>query len=237
MSTQRASTCRKKAKSADSLAPSANAPTALPVEQIPAGVAQRMTMPQQLTPHDVQYLQRKMGNRAVAQLLGRGSPQRPQSPPDVLRSSVKVGPANDRYEREADQIAASLNLPKSAQPAQSPTSALQRAPVVGVQGGTADSGIKSRLRQSKGGGSLLSNDIRRTLEPKLGADLSKVKVHTGKDAAQLSRDLGAQAFTHQNHIYYGAGQSPSDIQLTAHEAVHTVQQGAVQQNGEAVQTM
>ena len=39
--------------------------------------------------------------------------------------------------------------------------------------------------------------------------------------------MGAKAFTHGNHIYYGAGQSPHDLKLTAHEAVHTVQQGGV----------
>jgi len=46
---------------------------------------------------------------------------------------------------------------------------------------------------------------------------------------QLNRDLGAKAFTHKNHIFYGAGSSPNDMKLTTHEAVHTIQQGAVQQ--------
>jgi hypothetical protein len=31
--------------------------------------------------------------------------------------------------------------------------------------------------------------------------------------------MDAKAFTHQNHIYYGKGQSPSDLKLTAHETV------------------
>jgi hypothetical protein len=154
----------------------------------------------------------------------------------VVQASLEVGPANDRYEREADQIAGRFNASGSGRSADrhksgtsAPISRLQRAPVVGREGGAADSGIESRLRNTKNGGSPLADNIRQTLEPKLGADLSSIRVHTDPNAVQLSQDLGAKAFTHENHIYYGPGQSPSDLRLTAHEAVHSMQQGAVNQ--------
>src|SRR5262249_5167434 len=57
-----------------------------------------------------------------------------------------------------------------------------------------------------------------------GADFSGVRVHTGSDSTQLNRSLSAQAFTVGRDIYYGAGKSPTDLSLTAHELTHVVQQ-------------
>jgi hypothetical protein len=98
---------------------------------------------------------------------------------------------------------------------------------IGPEGGALSGDMERRLRASQSGGSHLPSTVRRAIEPKLGADLGSVKVHTDRTAAQLNRDLGAKAFTHGNHIYYGAGHTPNDVKLTAHEAVHTVQQGGV----------
>ena len=53
-------------------------------------------------------------------------------------------------------------------------------------------------------------------------------VHTGSDALQLNQLVGAQAFTHGSNIYFGAGHSPTNLNLTAHELIAVVQQtGAV----------
>jgi hypothetical protein len=40
----------------------------------------------------------------------------------------------------------------------------------------------------------------------------------------MNRELGAQAFTHGSDVYFGAGKSPGNNQLTAHELTHVVQQ-------------
>jgi hypothetical protein len=40
----------------------------------------------------------------------------------------------------------------------------------------------------------------------------------------MSRSLNARAFTHHEHIYFGAGKAPAKDALTAHELVHVVQQ-------------
>jgi hypothetical protein len=54
-------------------------------------------------------------------------------------------------------------------------------------------------------------------------------VHTGGDAVQMNRELGAQAFAHGSDVYFGAGKSPGNNELTAHELTHVVQQtGGVQ---------
>jgi hypothetical protein len=102
-------------------------------------------------------------------------------------------------------------------------SGLQRA-----SGGSsvASSSIESRLASSKGGGSALPKDVRSFMEPRFGADFSNIKVHTDSNAVQMNKELGAQAFAHGSDIYYGAGKSPGNNELTAHELTHTIQQGA-----------
>src|SRR5262249_13795921 len=88
--------------------------------------------------------------------------------------------------------------------------------------------VETQLRQSKGRGSPLPNSVRTYMEPRFGADFSGVRVHTGSDSTQLNRSLSAQAFTVGRDIYYGAGNSPTDLSLTAHELTHVVQQDGVQ---------
>jgi hypothetical protein len=97
-------------------------------------------------------------------------------------------------------------------------------------GGTQASGdLESRLNASKGGGSALAPEVRAFMEPRFGADFSSVRVHTGVEAVQMNRELGAQAFAHGSDVYFGAGKSPGNNELTAHELTHVVQQtGGVQ---------
>jgi hypothetical protein len=103
---------------------------------------------------------------------------------------------------------------------------------VGPEGGPLQGDLESRVRQSQNSGSALPSNVRSAIEPKLGADLGQVRVHTDSTAVQLSQEMGAKAFTHKNHIFYGKGHSPSDLKLTAHEAVHTIQQGAISQTSQ-----
>ncbi len=86
------------------------------------------------------------------------------------------------------------------------------------------SNVESQLSASKGGGSPLSDEVRAFMEPRFGADFSSVKVHTDGAAVQMNKELGAQAFAHGSDIYYGAGKSPGNNELTAHELTHVVQQ-------------
>lgn len=64
----------------------------------------------------------------------------------------------------------------------------------------------------------------------IGADFNGVRIHTGEEATQMNRDLGAQAFTHGNDIYFNSGKydpsSTNGKRLLAHELTHVVQQGA-----------
>jgi hypothetical protein len=93
-----------------------------------------------------------------------------------------------------------------------------------IDGNQASGDLESRLNASKGGGSPLSEDVIQFMEPRFGADFSGVRVHTGGEAVQMNRELGAQAFTHGSDVYFGAGKSPGNNELTAHELTHVVQQ-------------
>ncbi|TPN83944.1 eCIS core domain-containing protein [Aquimarina algicola] len=94
---------------------------------------------------------------------------------------------------------------------------------------TGSSTLQSQLNSSKGKGSPLSDTTRSSMESAFGADFSSVRVHTGSDAVQMNKDLGAQAFTHGSDIYFNENKydtnSNSGNHLLAHELTHTIQQG------------
>ena len=108
-------------------------------------------------------------------------------------------------------------------------------------GGSTGLSVESRLNSSKGGGSPLPDGAKNKMESGFGSDFSNVRVHTDSNAVQMSKDLGAQAFTHGNDIYFNEGKydtsSTSGQHLLAHELTHTVQQnGSVQKKPEISQT-
>lgn len=88
----------------------------------------------------------------------------------------------------------------------------------------AGADVESRLNQSKGGGNPLPEPVREYMEPRFGMDFGHVRAHTDNTAVEMNRDVRAKAFTHGADVYYGAGQSPGDLELTAHELTHVVQQ-------------
>ena len=98
----------------------------------------------------------------------------------------------------------------------------------GNGGFAASENIETRVKSSKGGGGPLPDETRDFMEERFGNDFSGVKVHTGSDAVQLSKDLGAQAFTHEQDVYFNSGKySPHTDEgkkLLAHELTHTIQQ-------------
>jgi len=173
-----------------------------------------------------------------------------------VQRQLTVGAVGDKYEQEADRVAAQvmrMSIPPDNSPqvqrfgeednpvrrwslAQSITPVVHRQVDEQVQmrelvqrafqvGGNAASGdLESRLNASQGGGNALAPEVRAFMEPRFGADFSSVRVHTGSEAVQMNRELGAQAFTHGSDVYFGAGKSPGNNELTAHELTHVVQQ-------------
>jgi hypothetical protein len=81
-------------------------------------------------------------------------------------------------------------------------------------------------------GEPLDHATRAFFEPRLGRDLSDVRVHTDRRAAASAHSIGASAFTVGSSIAFGAGRydptGTTGRHLLAHELAHVVQQGALQ---------
>jgi hypothetical protein len=93
-----------------------------------------------------------------------------------------------------------------------------------AHGSEVSSATESRIRAGDSTGQPLPGPTRAFFEPRFGRDLGDVRVHRGPDAAQLSEDLQAHAFTHGSHIWLGSGLSPEPSRVLAHELTHVVQQ-------------
>jgi hypothetical protein len=97
------------------------------------------------------------------------------------------------------------------------------APHASEAGGDAASAADQAIA-ARGPGKPLEAATRGGLEDSLGADLSRVRVHDDHQAQQAAGAMGARAFTHQNDIWLGKGESAKDTRLMGHEAAHVVQQ-------------
>ncbi|MFG1671169.1 DUF4157 domain-containing protein [Streptomyces sp. Y7] len=90
---------------------------------------------------------------------------------------------------------------------------------------------KSRTPEPKdivsGAGQPLDPGVRRDLEERLGHDLGRVRLHTGRDAGQLTELLGADAVAVGQDVFFAEGAfkpgTDEGRRLLAHELLHTVQ--------------
>ncbi|MDQ1039742.1 hypothetical protein QFZ75_006158 [Streptomyces sp. V3I8] len=78
-----------------------------------------------------------------------------------------------------------------------------------------------------GAGQPLDVGVRRELEDQLGHDLGRVRLHTGRDAGQLTELLGADAVAVGQDVFFREGAyrpgTADGQRLLAHELLHTVQ--------------
>ncbi|EYB69264.1 hypothetical protein DEIPH_ctg009orf0002 [Deinococcus phoenicis] len=88
--------------------------------------------------------------------------------------------------------------------------------------------VAQRVQARRGSGDPLPAAVQRHLEQGLNADLSRVRVHTGSEAAGLAANVQAEAFTSGQDIYFAANRydpaSADGLKLLAHEATHAHQQ-------------
>jgi Domain of unknown function (DUF4157) len=100
-------------------------------------------------------------------------------------------------------------------------------------GNIASADIESRVYESQGKGQQMDAGTKAMMETSFGADFSNVRIHTNSQSVQMSRDLGAHAFTVGNDIHFNNGKyqpgSKEGISLLSHELTHVVQQGAAAQ--------
>lgn len=221
-------------------------------------------------------------NSAAAFTLGKGS---------FFQAKLYVHPSNDKYEKEADQVAdqvlstkesqledsktvqtkslvdniSSLENTQSTQrqpafqtksdldtdgeeatsvqskkinPSADHTSTVQlqqeeevqksEAAEVDAKALTPSANFEQTLQSSKGGGNTLTSDTQERMESHFGTDFSNVRIHTSESAIQMNQQIGAQAFTFGNNIFFNKGKyqpgTHSGDHLLAHELTHTIQQ-------------
>lgn len=81
-----------------------------------------------------------------------------------------------------------------------------------------------RAIETPQGGEPLHDSIRSGIEPAIGRDLSKVRVHDNSSARSAAKTLNAKAFTLGKDIFLGPRGSQKDQRLMAHEVTHVIQQ-------------
>lgn len=161
-----------------------------------------------------------------------------------LQAKLKVGPANDEYEQEADRVA--------DQVMRMPETSVQRKCAGCESGGEACSECeKEELVQRKpagdthsapaaerplsAGGTAMPRATRDYFESRMGHDFSSVRLHTDAEAARSASAFAARAYTFGGNIVFATGEYAPGTQegdrLLAHELTHVVQQRHAQGPG------
>ncbi len=188
-----------------------------------------------------QHVQVKSQGSAAPTLIQRlctGCEQEQQRQVTGVQAKLTIGAPNDPYEQEADAVADQvMRMPRlqrlcegcEEEQARSGNPTLQKKP---AQSGTATPvpSSVSTVVNAPVAGSPLNDSVRSRIEPALGQDLSKVRVHSDASAQDASKSLNARAFTNRSNIFLGKGESASDLRLMAHETTHVVQQTGVSKN-------
>jgi len=141
---------------------------------------------------------------------------------------LQTKPIQREMESEEEEPVQTKPIQREAMPEEEETlqtkSTVQRSSK--ATAGTPD--LETRLSHSQGSGNPLPKDTQQFMESRFGTNFSHVKIHTGSEAVQMNREIGAQAFTHGSNVYFGAGKfdpgSDSGKHLLAHELTHVVQQ-------------
>ena len=166
-----------------------------------------------------------------------------------IQAKLTIGEPGDKYEQEADAVAAQvvsqINTPQpqetpaneTVQPHQDNQQKISPKPIVqrqNAEGGiSASPEIESSIEGARGSGEPLADSIREQMEGAFGADFGGVKVHTDATSDQLNQSIQAKAFTTGQDIFFRSGTydpgSQGGQELIAHELTHVVQQtGSIQ---------
>ena len=149
-------------------------------------------------------------------------------------SRLRIGPSDDRYEQQADDVADSITAVSAP----------------GVLGGSAgqDSGLpviqkSSLVNRADTGlaapqivydvldspGQPLEKNVRQDMEARFGQDFGAVKIYNDARAGASAASIGARAYTVGQNIVFNSGEyTPSTLsgqKLLAHELTHTIQHG------------
>jgi hypothetical protein len=185
------------------------------------------------------------GNRHLSKVMStiKSTPSKPQTNhTPSIQTKLTVSEPDDQYEEEADQVADQVMRMAAPPPPHADEgeeakpdvqrsvlglSSLVQTSAEGAPAVTPD--LESNIQRLRGTGHPLPGTERTFFEERMGVDLSDVRIHTGPDAVQTSRDLSARAYTVGSDIAFNEGAyqpgSSDGRRLLAHELTHVVQQG------------
>ena len=173
-------------------------------------------------------------------------------PRPTIQAKMTIGKPKDRYEQEADRVAAEvvqrINAPVSAgqsvQRQEEAEAEIQTKPEItalqrryesqeglqeAIAGEDASTGLENAITSARGSGQPIDAGLQQSMGQAMGADFSGVKVHTDDQADQLNRSIQARAFTTGQDVFFRQGEynpgSRGGQELLAHELTHVVQQG------------
>ena len=147
----------------------------------------------------------------------------------------QMGEEEEQVQQMSDKEDESVQQKEEEEPVQGKASA---------QPSTVPKGFGTRLKARRGQGQKLPASVQAEMEQSIGADFSRVRIHTDSEAIRMNKAIRAQAFTRGGDIYFNSGKfSPNNTagkRLLAHELTHVVQQGAagpmIQRKGPATST-
>ncbi|MDD5366301.1 MAG: DUF4157 domain-containing protein [Gallionellaceae bacterium] len=165
-----------------------------------------------------------------------------------VQTKLKVGAPDDAHEREADAVADRVMAMPEATVQRKCASCEQedeqKRKAAGGEPEKKDEEVQRKaaggeatvtaasaaaIGASRGGGQTLPAGERAFFEPRLGADLGRVRVHADSEAERLAAGLSARAFTVGGDVYFGRGEyrpgTGEGRRLLAHELAHVAQQG------------
>jgi hypothetical protein len=172
----------------------------------------------------------------------------------IQRKPIVSSPG-DGLEREADDVADRvMRLPEPAL-SNAPPLAIHRCPgckdddteaprravvAQALEGGKEELFSQGLASRSQSAGASLPVATRQSMEHRFGYDFSGVRVHRDAAPAEMSRELGALAFTQGGHIYFADGaydpSSRAGMRLIAHELTHVIQKGQAAPRGNQAST-
>lgn len=169
-------------------------------------------------------LQSAAGNRSAGALI---ADLRKQFAPPDDGGGLRVLPPGGRAELAADRVAHGAGR-RGARMA-----GLPRLSGGDMAGGVQlTSAFSKRITGRAGRGQALSGAVRRRLEPKLGLDLGRVRIHADREAGELTGALGAEAFAAGRDVFFSRGKfdpsTRSGEKRLMHELTHTVQQAGIE---------
>jgi hypothetical protein len=144
-----------------------------------------------------------------------------------LQRKQTIGASNDPLELEANRVADQVLAAPGTSAISGASPRIQR--FTGQTNGQTDMEAPASVDLVLSSpGKPLDSELQQDMGQRFGHDFSRVRVHTGAEAARSARDVSANAYTVGHNIVFGdqqfSPQTNRGRRLVAHELTHVVQQ-------------